>query len=78
MKFSWSTVNSESRHSISADARSPSRNVWKIKWFDKKPPGREADHSSPSSAEVKNAWSYTSTPAIRFNGVGTQLREAQE
>jgi len=24
--------------------------------------GREADHSPPSSAEVKNAWSYTSTP----------------
>jgi hypothetical protein len=24
--------------------------------------GREADHSSPSSAEVKNAWGYTSTP----------------
>jgi hypothetical protein len=23
--------------------------------------GREADHSPPSSAEVKNAWSYTST-----------------
>jgi hypothetical protein len=23
---------------------------------------READHSPPSSAEVKNAWSYTSTP----------------
>jgi len=22
---------------------------------------READHSSPSSAEVKNAWRYTST-----------------
>jgi hypothetical protein len=22
-------------------------------------PGREADHSSPSSAEVKNVWSYT-------------------
>jgi hypothetical protein len=32
-------------------------------------PGREADHSPPSSAEVKNAWSYTSTPAIRLNGV---------
>jgi hypothetical protein len=31
--------------------------------------GREADHSSPSSAEVKNAWSYTSTHAIRFHGV---------
>jgi hypothetical protein len=24
-----------------------------------KRPGREADHSPPSSAEVKNAWSYT-------------------
>jgi hypothetical protein len=27
-----------------------------------KRPGREADHSPPSSAKVKNAWSYTSTP----------------
>jgi hypothetical protein len=27
-----------------------------------KRPGREADHSPPSSAEVKNAWCYTSTP----------------
>jgi hypothetical protein len=26
-----------------------------------KRPGREADHSTPSSAEVKNACSYTST-----------------
>jgi hypothetical protein len=24
--------------------------------------GLEADHSHPSSAEVKNAWGYTSTP----------------
>jgi hypothetical protein len=29
-------------------------------------PGREADHSPPSSAEVKNAWSYTSTPQYVF------------
>jgi hypothetical protein len=29
----------------------------------------EADHSPPSSAEVKNAWSYTSTPPIRLHGV---------
>jgi hypothetical protein len=29
--------------------------------------GREADHSPPSSAEVKNAWSYTST--ILYEGV---------
>jgi hypothetical protein len=28
-----------------------------VKW-----PGQEADHSPPSSAKVKNAWSYTSTP----------------
>jgi hypothetical protein len=31
--------------------------------------GREADHSPPSSAEVKEAWSYTSTPLIRLYGV---------
>jgi hypothetical protein len=31
--------------------------------------GREADHSPPSSTEVKNAWSYTSTPQIRLYGV---------
>jgi hypothetical protein len=29
-------------------------------------PGREADQSPPSSAEVKNAWSYTSTPQHAF------------
>jgi hypothetical protein len=27
-----------------------------------KPPGREADHSPPSSVEANNAWRYTSTP----------------
>jgi hypothetical protein len=31
-----------------------------------KRPGYEADHSPPSSAEVKNAWSYTSTPQYAF------------
>jgi hypothetical protein len=30
-----------------------------------KRPGREAYHSPPCSAEVNNAWSYTSTPPIR-------------
>jgi hypothetical protein len=34
-----------------------------------KRPGREADHARPSSAEVKNAWSYTSTSPIRLHGV---------
>jgi hypothetical protein len=33
-----------------------------------KRPRREADHS-PSGAEVKNEWSYTSTPPIRLHGV---------
>jgi hypothetical protein len=28
--------------------------------------GHEADHSLPSTAEVTNAWSYTSTPPIFF------------
>jgi hypothetical protein len=31
-----------------------------------KRPGREADHSLQPSAEVKNAWSYTSTPQYAF------------
>jgi hypothetical protein len=34
-----------------------------------KRPRRAADHSSPSSAKFKNAWSYTSTPSIRLHGV---------
>jgi hypothetical protein len=31
-----------------------------------KRPEHEADHSPPSSAEVKNAWNYTSTPQYVF------------
>jgi hypothetical protein len=31
-----------------------------------KRPGREADHLPPSSVEVKNAWSYNSTPQCVF------------
>jgi hypothetical protein len=34
-----------------------------------KRPEREANHSSPSSAEVKYAWSYTSTPPVCLHGV---------
>jgi hypothetical protein len=29
-----------------------------------KRPGRDADHSPPPSAEVKNTWRYTSTPLL--------------
>jgi hypothetical protein len=31
-----------------------------------KAPGHEADHSSPTSAEVKKMWIYTSTPPYIF------------
>jgi hypothetical protein len=31
-----------------------------------KRPGSEADHSPPTSAEVKNTWIYTSTPPYAF------------
>jgi hypothetical protein len=34
-----------------------------------KRPGSEADHSPPFSAEVKNAWSYTSAHPIHLHGV---------
>jgi hypothetical protein len=32
-------------------------------------PQREADDSLPCSAEIKNAWSYTSALQTRFHGV---------
>ena len=35
-----------------------------IKW-----PERQVDHSPPSGAEVRNEWSYTSTPLLYLNGV---------
>jgi hypothetical protein len=38
------------------------------------PPRREADHSSPSSAKVKNAWNYNSTPAVRLQSVVLSLK----
>jgi hypothetical protein len=31
--------------------------------------GREADHSPPSTIDVKNVCSYTSVPPIRLHGV---------
>jgi hypothetical protein len=33
-----------------------------------KQPGHDVDHSPPSSDEVKNEWSYISTPPIRLHG----------
>jgi hypothetical protein len=34
-----------------------------------KQPGHKADCSPPSSAKVKNVWSYTSTPPICLHGM---------
>jgi hypothetical protein len=34
-----------------------------------KRPGRKDNHSPPSSAEVKNAWSYVTTPPIHLHGL---------
>jgi len=49
----------------------PSRmNIDEVQWvpgvlsLEVKWPGCEANHMPPSSAEVKNAWSYTSTPPV--------------
>jgi hypothetical protein len=39
-----------------------------------KRPGCEADLSPPSNAEVKNVWSYASTPPIRLHGVLVKYR----
>jgi hypothetical protein len=37
------------------------------------PPGCEADQPHQNSTEVKNVWSYTSTPPIRLHGVGKDI-----
>jgi hypothetical protein len=43
---------------------------WAPEYFPRvKGPGNNADHSSPSSPEVKDEWCYNSTPRIRLQGV---------
>jgi hypothetical protein len=49
-------------HPASHPMGSGALSLW-IKW-----PGSEADHSTPSNAEVKNAWSYASTPPSSWRG----------
>jgi len=43
-----------------------------------KQPGCAANHPSPNSAEIKNAWSYTSTPPMRFHGVVFSLKNHRD
>jgi hypothetical protein len=41
-----------------------------IQWVPIYIPGiKSVDHSPPNTAKVKNDWSYTSTPPLRFRGV---------
>jgi hypothetical protein len=40
--------------------------VWVCRWVDGWMVGREANHSPPSSAEVKNLWRYSSIPPYIF------------
>jgi hypothetical protein len=40
------------------------RSFMGIKWL-----GLDDDHSPPSSVEIKNEWSYTSTPLVCFLGM---------
>jgi hypothetical protein len=42
-----------------------------------KRPGREADHSPPTNAEIKNAWSYTSTLPVHLHGVVLSKSQGQ-
>jgi hypothetical protein len=48
--------------SVLGKARRPGRPYPSVPSPGVKRPGREADHSPPPTADVKNAWSYTSTP----------------
>jgi hypothetical protein len=43
-----------------------------------KRPAREADHSLPSSAEIKNEWNYMSTPSIRLHGAVLSKRKHKD
>jgi hypothetical protein len=49
-----------------APKASYSKGVWNYFLGGAKQPGREADNSPPSSAEVKNEWSYTSSAPYAF------------
>ena len=44
-------------------------NAYRSSFQGLKRPGREANHQSSSSAEVKNEWSYTSAPPLLLNVV---------
>jgi hypothetical protein len=60
LKYSEYGINSH-RIILLPNSTSVCRGLQVVLSTETKGPGREADHSLPCSAEVKNAWSYTST-----------------
>jgi hypothetical protein len=76
LQVEWLGFDSQQRHriflfaTISTLALRPTQPS--IQWILRalslrvKGPGHEADHTPLSSIEVKNAWSYTSTPSCIF------------
>jgi hypothetical protein len=59
-KFKNSLFSTSSRPNLRS-IQPPIQWVTGVKW-----PGREADHSPPTSAEVKKMWNYTPTPPYAF------------
>jgi hypothetical protein len=57
--------SSESRQAL-GPTQPPIQWVTGVSPLGVKRPGRETDHSPPSSAEVNNSWSCTSTPQYAF------------
>jgi hypothetical protein len=71
--FSLTGDNITARHSANCWPLEPTQPP--IQWvpgalsLGVKRPGRDDDHSSPSSVEVRNVWSYNSTPPMRLHDV---------
>jgi hypothetical protein len=61
--------NFSPRHRVQTGSGPPIQWVPRALSLGIKRPGREGDHSPPSTAEVKYAWSYTSIPPVRLHGV---------
>jgi hypothetical protein len=64
-------------HPIQTDCRAHPAPLRGSRGWGVKQPEHEADHSPPCSAEVQNAWSYTTTPPIHLYGVVLSQAEGQ-
>jgi hypothetical protein len=57
------------RHQTGSGAQPPIKRLPGALSLGAKRPGLEADHSTPPSAEFKNAWTYTSSPHYAFTAL---------